>query len=113
MAQGPVLKRLRVLFGELGGGSSDYIGQILLLYRPYLLPTLDNLHNYFTMKFNVQNCSGESISISAHSLQAGHIALQHFIFLNTTVDSELVLASLLHDIGHMLGWNKLLFIYHN
>jgi hypothetical protein len=31
MTQGSVLKRLGVLFGELGGGSSDYIGQILLL----------------------------------------------------------------------------------
>eukprot|EP01036_Dinobryon_divergens_P032356 gene32356-41923_t len=71
MTQGPVLKRLGVLFGELGGGSSDYIG--------------------------------EPVSISAHSLQAGHIAKQHFISLNTTIDCELVLASLLHDIGHMLG----------
>ena len=29
MTEGTVLKRLQVLFGGLGGGSSDYIGQMI------------------------------------------------------------------------------------
>ena len=58
----------------------------------------------FPLEINIRTFDlGEPVSIAAQSLQAGHISLQHFLSLNIPVDNELVLASLMHDIGHMLG----------
>jgi len=55
------------------------------------------IHMYNT--FGIQDYIGEAISILSHSLQAGYLASTHY----DGKDYEFIIASLLHDIGHVAG----------
>lgn len=48
--------------------------------------------------FGSSDYIGEAISITEHSIQAAHFAAKH-----SPNDTELIVASLLHDVGHVLG----------